>query len=165
MIVSGPALGAGLSKFDAYAVPSQRGNKCVHPDMLVHGDDSGRARIAGSQSHCCQGSGNAGHQERLRSREHNGGSFTVRGAFYFICHCGSTTLQGVNHMRAPIEFTARHSEEQITRTHIAEKILEASYDLETNLIEVYVRRLRQKFEQPNGEPFIRTVRGAGYQLA
>ncbi|MNO99982.1 hypothetical protein D3C76_917670 [compost metagenome] len=42
-----------------------------------------------------------------------------RGAFYFIGHRGSTTLQGVNHMRAPIEFPARHSEEQITRTHIA----------------------------------------------
>jgi DNA-binding response OmpR family regulator len=53
----------------------------------------------------------------------------------------------------------------LTRTLIAEKIWEASYDLETNLIEVYVRRLRQKFEQRKGEPFIRTIRGSGYQLA
>lgn len=53
----------------------------------------------------------------------------------------------------------------LTRTHIAEKIWEASYDLETNLIEVYVRRLRQKLDRPNDEPFIRTVRGTGYQLA
>ena len=53
----------------------------------------------------------------------------------------------------------------LTRTLIAEKIWEASYDLETNLIEVYVRRLRQKFEQRKGESFIRTVRGSGYQLS
>lgn len=53
----------------------------------------------------------------------------------------------------------------LTRTFIAEKIWEASYDMETNLIDVYVRRLRLKFEQPGAEPLIRTVRGSGYQLA
>lgn len=53
----------------------------------------------------------------------------------------------------------------LTRTLIAEKIWDASYDLETNLIEVYVRRLRQKLDQRKGEPFIRTIRGSGYQLA
>ena len=66
---------------------------------------------------------------------------------------------------ALLELFLQNPRRVLTRTHIAEKIWEASYDLETNLIEVYVRRLRQKFEQPNGEPFIRTVRGAGYQLA
>ncbi|WP_415910110.1 response regulator transcription factor [Oleiharenicola sp. Vm1] len=53
----------------------------------------------------------------------------------------------------------------LTRTLIAEKVWEASYDLETNLIDVYVRRLRRKFERPGGPPFIKTVRGTGYQLA
>ena len=53
----------------------------------------------------------------------------------------------------------------LTRTLIAEKIWDASYDLETNLIEVYVRRLRQKFDRSKTEPFIRTIRGTGYQLA
>ena len=53
----------------------------------------------------------------------------------------------------------------LTRTLIAEKVWEASYDLETNLIDVYVRRLRQKFERAGGGPFIKTVRGTGYQLA
>lgn len=53
----------------------------------------------------------------------------------------------------------------LTRTLIAEKVWEASYDLETNLIDVYVRRLRRKFERPGAAPFIKTVRGTGYQLA
>ena len=66
---------------------------------------------------------------------------------------------------ALLELFLQNSRRVLTRTHIAEKIWEASYDLETNLIDVYVRRLRRKFEQPKGEPFIRTVRGAGYQLA
>jgi DNA-binding response OmpR family regulator len=53
----------------------------------------------------------------------------------------------------------------LTRTFIAERVWEASYDLETNLIDVYIRRLRRKLETTPGQPFIRTVRGSGYQLA
>ena len=53
----------------------------------------------------------------------------------------------------------------LTRTLIAERIWEASYDLETNLIDVYVRRLRRKLEREGEPPVIRTIRGTGYQLA
>ena len=66
---------------------------------------------------------------------------------------------------ALLELFLQNPRRVLTRTVIAEKIWEASYDLETNLIEVYVRRLRRKLEREDGEPFIRTVRGAGYQLA
>ncbi len=52
----------------------------------------------------------------------------------------------------------------LTRTQIGERVWEASYDLETNLIDVYVRRLRAKLEQPGQPPLIKTVRGTGYQL-
>ena len=75
----------------------------------------------------------------------------------------------------PVELTSRefalmelflqNPRRVLTRTLIAEKIWDASYDLETNLIDVYVRRLRQKFDQPQTEPLIRTVRGTGYQLS
>jgi DNA-binding response OmpR family regulator len=53
----------------------------------------------------------------------------------------------------------------LTRTYISEKVWEASYDLQTNLIDVYVRRLRRKLETNPSHPLIRTVRGSGYQLA
>lgn len=53
----------------------------------------------------------------------------------------------------------------LTRTLIAEKVWDAPYDLSTNLIDVYVRRLRSKLERPGGAALIRTVRGTGYQLA
>jgi len=52
----------------------------------------------------------------------------------------------------------------LTRTLIAERIWEASYELETNLIDVYVRRLRQKLGATGERPIIRTVRGTGYLL-
>lgn len=66
---------------------------------------------------------------------------------------------------ALLELFLQNPRRVLTRTVIAEKIWEASYDMETNLIDVYVRRLRVKFEIPGGEPLIRTVRGSGYQLA
>lgn len=66
---------------------------------------------------------------------------------------------------ALLELFLQNPRRVLTRTLIAEKIWDASYDLETNLIDVYVRRLRQKLDQPTAEPFIRTVRGSGYQLA
>lgn len=50
----------------------------------------------------------------------------------------------------------------LTRTAIAERIWETTYELETNLIEVYVRRLRQKLGATAERPFIHTVRGTGY---
>ena len=52
----------------------------------------------------------------------------------------------------------------LTRTLIAEKVWEAHYEMETNLIDVYVRHLRRKFSPASGETFFKTVRGTGYQL-
>lgn len=52
----------------------------------------------------------------------------------------------------------------LSRTLIGERIWDASYDIETNLIDVYVRRLRQKLGATEEQPLIRTVRGIGYQF-
>lgn len=52
----------------------------------------------------------------------------------------------------------------LTRTLIAEKVWESNYGMETNLIDVYVRRLRKKLERSPDRPLIKTVRGTGYEL-
>jgi DNA-binding response OmpR family regulator len=65
---------------------------------------------------------------------------------------------------ALLELFLQHPNRLLTRTYIAEKVWEASYDLETNLIDVYVRRLRRKLEISPQHPIIRTVRGSGYQF-
>jgi len=66
---------------------------------------------------------------------------------------------------ALLELFLHNPNRLLTRTFIAEKVWEASYDLETNLIDVYVRRLRRKLEVSPDHPVIRTVRGSGYQFA
>lgn len=65
---------------------------------------------------------------------------------------------------ALLELFLQNAGRVLTRTMIAERVWEASHELETNLIDVYVRRLRQKLEQEGDGPLIHTVRGTGYQL-
>ncbi len=65
---------------------------------------------------------------------------------------------------ALLELFMQNAGRVLTRTLIAEKVWEASYDMETNLIDVYVRRLRRKLEPPGTGPRFKTVRGSGYQM-
>lgn len=52
----------------------------------------------------------------------------------------------------------------LSRSYIAEKVWDVRYDMQTNLIEVYVRRLRQKLETPGEAALVQTRRGVGYIL-
>ena len=52
----------------------------------------------------------------------------------------------------------------LTRTLISEKIWASHYDIDTNLLDVYMSRLRSKLEKFAGNPLFKTVRGVGYQL-
>ncbi len=79
--------------------------------------------------------------------------------------CAGQPVELTSREFALLELFLQNPRRVLTRTLIAERIWEASYDLETNLIEVYVRRLRQKFAAVGDEPIIKTIRGTGYQLA
>ena len=78
---------------------------------------------------------------------------------------GGIQVDLTNREFALLELFLQNTGRVLTRTMIAERVWEASHELETNLIDVYVRRLRKKLEQEGDEPLIRTVRGSGYQLA
>jgi two-component system copper resistance phosphate regulon response regulator CusR/two-component system response regulator QseB len=53
----------------------------------------------------------------------------------------------------------------LTRTQIAEKIWDCHFDMETNLVDVYVAKLRGKLRRPSEtETLIQSVRGVGYKL-
>ncbi len=67
---------------------------------------------------------------------------------------------------ALLEHFMQNTGRVLTRTQIAEKIWEAHFDMETNLIDVYVRRLRKKLGMfDDKESVIKTIRGVGYKLA
>ena len=65
---------------------------------------------------------------------------------------------------AIIEYFMRHPNAVVTRTMLGESVWDYEYDGISNIIDVYVRRLRSKIDV-DGEPsLIQTVRGAGYRL-
>jgi len=52
----------------------------------------------------------------------------------------------------------------LPRTLITDKIWASSYDVDTNLLDVYMSRLRAKLESTSGKALFKTVRGVGYQF-
>jgi two-component system copper resistance phosphate regulon response regulator CusR/two-component system response regulator QseB len=52
----------------------------------------------------------------------------------------------------------------LSRHLICERVWEMDHEVDANLLDVYMSRLRSKLEGAPGEPFFRTVRGVGYQL-
>ena len=64
---------------------------------------------------------------------------------------------------ALLEVFMQNAGRVLTRTFISEKIWESHYEVDTNLLDVYMSRLRAKLESSNSTIF-KTVRGIGYQL-
>lgn len=59
---------------------------------------------------------------------------------------------------------ARRPGEILSRTAIAEAIWDMNFDSDTNVVDVHIRRLRAKMDDPFEHKLIRTVRGVGYVL-
>jgi DNA-binding response OmpR family regulator len=65
---------------------------------------------------------------------------------------------------ALLEFLLSRAPEVVSRSEIIEHVWDTHFDTETNLVEVYVNRLRQKLAQDGKAKLIHTVHGAGYCL-
>ncbi len=61
-----------------------------------------------------------------------------------------------------LEYLMHHAGEVVTRTMLAEHVWGDHYDSLSNLIEVFVNRLRKKLEADGAPRLLHTVRGAGY---
>ncbi len=65
---------------------------------------------------------------------------------------------------AMLEFLARHAGQVCGRAQISAAVWDENYDPFSNIIDVYVSRLRRKLDRPGLVPLFHTVRGAGYTL-
>jgi two-component system, OmpR family, response regulator len=63
-----------------------------------------------------------------------------------------------------LEFMMRNAGQTLSRRLIFETVWEYYFDPGTNLIEVYVSRLRKAIDAPGERPLIHTVRGQGYKI-
>ncbi len=59
----------------------------------------------------------------------------------------------------------RESDRVFTRTEIAESVWNYDVYNQSNVVDVYVRNLRRKIDEPFEQKLIYTVRGVGYCLA
>jgi DNA-binding response OmpR family regulator len=65
---------------------------------------------------------------------------------------------------ALLELLLMRAPDAVTRSEIIEHVWDSHFDSETNLVEVYINRLRQKIDQGRGAKLLHTLRGVGYRL-
>jgi two-component system OmpR family response regulator len=63
-----------------------------------------------------------------------------------------------------LEYLALHRGAVLSREQLVEAVWDGSYQGDSNLVDVYVRRLREKIDRPFGRSSLETVRGVGYRL-
>ena len=77
---------------------------------------------------------------------------------------GEVTIDLTAKESALLEFFLRHPGEVLTRMRLIEHVWDFAYDGGSNVVDVYVKYLREKIDRPFGVNSIRTVRGSGYRL-
>ena len=65
---------------------------------------------------------------------------------------------------AVLEFLLRRADRVLSKDEILSGVWQDDFEGDANIVEVYVRRLRRKLDEPYGRRSIVTVRGAGYRL-
>jgi two-component system OmpR family response regulator len=65
---------------------------------------------------------------------------------------------------ALLETFMRRPGEVLTRLTLLEHAWDGGYENRSNVVDVYVRRLREKIDRPSGSEMLQTIRGAGYRL-
>jgi two-component system OmpR family response regulator len=66
---------------------------------------------------------------------------------------------------ALLEFLLRRRGEVVSKRDILEHVWDYDFEGDPNIVEVYIRHLRNKLDRPFGRNSIETVRGSGYRLA
>ena len=63
-----------------------------------------------------------------------------------------------------LEFLIRRSGQVVSKREILDGVWQFDFDGDPNIVEVYIRHLRKKIDEPFGKQSIETVRGSGYRL-
>jgi two-component system copper resistance phosphate regulon response regulator CusR len=66
---------------------------------------------------------------------------------------------------ALLDYFVRHAGELCSRTLIAENVWDMNFDSDSNVVDIAVRRLRAKLDDPYPTKLIHTIRGVGYVFA
>ena len=78
---------------------------------------------------------------------------------------GDTELALTSRELSLLEFLLRRRGEVLSKREILAHVWDFDFDGDPNIVEVYVRHLRDKLDRPFGRAAIETLRGSGYRLA
>jgi len=78
---------------------------------------------------------------------------------------GDTELALTARELSLLEFLLRRSGDVVSKREILAHVWDFDFDGDPNIVEVYVRHLRDKLDRPFGRAAIETLRGVGYRLA
>lgn len=92
--------------------------------------------------------------------------------------CGELVLDMVSHLAyrgdreielttkeyALLEYLMRNKDRILSRSMIMQHVWKHNFDPESNIIDVYIKRLRTKIEKPSAPQLIQSVRGVGYRM-
>ena len=65
---------------------------------------------------------------------------------------------------ALLEYLLRHQGQTLTRSQISDHVWNFDFDYDSNIVDVYIRYLRNKVDKPFPNKLIHTVRGFGYVM-
>ena len=80
------------------------------------------------------------------------------------CHRGSEEVMLTPREFSLLEFLLRRKGEVLSKREILDHVWDYDFEGDPNIVEVYIRHLRDKIDRPFGRAAVRTVRGAGYRL-
>jgi DNA-binding response OmpR family regulator len=79
-----------------------------------------------------------------------------------LVHRGARRLDLTQKEFALLEYLMRNEGEVLTRSMIAERVWDFTWDCLTNVIDVFINHLRRKLEEGGAPRIIHAVRGTGY---
>ena len=168
----------GLPKIDgATVVKSLRESGRNFPILILTARDRWQDKVAGLDAGADDYLTKPFHVEELASRLHalirrsvgKASTVIVNGPFSLDITTSQIqveqqTIRLSAHEFKVFKYLMLHVGEVVSKTTLTEHIYDQDFDLDSNVIEVFIRRLRKKLDPNNKHKFIETKRGQGYRL-
>jgi two-component system OmpR family response regulator len=78
---------------------------------------------------------------------------------------GETPIEVTAREFAVLEYLIRRKGEVVSKREVLDSVWDSDFEGDSNIVEVYVRHLRNKLDRPFDRAAIETLRGSGYRLA
>jgi heavy metal response regulator len=102
-------------------------------------------------------------QENVKTTTIEAGDLILDTATHQVTRAGQT-IDLASKEYAVLEYLMRRAGQVVTRTMILEAVWDYDFDPGSNVVDVYIRYLRRKIDDPYYEKLLETIRGTGYRL-